>query len=695
MAGKRATDKRKVADGERARPSGNAVDKHTETETCCVASPRAAALIFFTIIAVAFVLRWIHLLQSRASVFFNAPTADGKAYFDWSQRIVAGDWLGGEVFYQAPLYPYFLALVQLLFGGDLWGIRLTQAALGAASCGLVFLAGRAFFSTAVGAAAGLMLAVYPPAIFFDGLIQKAGIGLFWMALLLWLVGRAQQRPTAARWAGAGAVLGALCLTRENALLLIPVIALWLLLRFSDRSRTRRMAWIASLAGGLTAALLPVGLRNLAVGGEFALTTSQAGSNFYIGNNPNAYGIYIPLRRARGGAAWERDDATVLARQAVGRELTPREVSRYWFSRSWEFIRDRPGAWLTLLARKLMFTLNAYEIPDSQDQYFYHTFCPLIRSLGFAGHFGVLFPLATAGIVLTWRRRRELWLLYAASATIIAGVAMFFVFARYRFPLVAILVLFAGAAVTEGCAAFKAGRFARLTIALAALIAAAAFSNQPPGRIDKDSQMAVSHMNTAVSLADLERFEESLQHGRAAIEIQPRIVEAYVALGRAYMGLGQPQRAVEEFERALAIWPDYVSALVHIGRARIQQRRWQEAADALRRAMKLDPRDRDAKLERAWLLAVCPQASLRDGAAAAAMVQPMCARDGPLRGQPRPLDVLAAAYAELGRFDEAVSSARRALAAAKSDPRKHDSLAAEIERRIELYESGRPYRLPEN
>ena len=130
MARRRVTDKRGVADGTGPQWPSNVAQNHAEPKTRCVASPRAAALTCFAIIALAFVLRWIHLLQSRASVFFNSPTADGKAYFDWSQRVVAGDWLGGEVFYQAPLYPYFLALVQLLLGGDLWGIRLTQAALG-------------------------------------------------------------------------------------------------------------------------------------------------------------------------------------------------------------------------------------------------------------------------------------------------------------------------------------------------------------------------------------------------------------------------------------------------------------------------------------------------------------------------------------------------------------------------------------
>lgn len=693
MTQERAKANRRDSDGARTPAARPDAAIRPEAESRDGSSTRTVALLFFGITAVAFILRWVHLLQSRASVFFDTPTADGKAYFDWSQRIVAGDWLGGEVFYQAPLYPYFLGLVQLLVGHELWCVRLTQAAVGAASCGLIFLAGRAFFSTAVGVAAGIMLAAYPPAIFFDGLIQKAGVGLFWMTLMLWLIARAQKRPTAAGWAVAGAVLGLLCLTRENALLLLPVLVLWLALRFRDRRFAQRTRWIAAFAGGMAAALLPVGVRNLAVGGEFSLTTSQAGSNFYIGNNPDAYGIYVPLKRGRGDASRERDDAVALAEDALGRELSPGEVSSYWFGRSWEYIRGQPGAWLVLLGRKFMFTLNAYEIPDSQDQYFYETFCPLIRRLGWAGHFGVLFPLGAAGLVLAWPRRRDVWVLYAALATIIVGVAAFFVFARYRFPLVPLLTIFAAAALVEGYAAVAARRYARVAIAASVLAATAVFSNLPPGRIDKDAQIAMSHTNTAITLADLRRYQEAIQHGQAAIDIQPRIVEAYVALGRAHAGLGQPRLAIQELRRALAIWPDYASALFYAGRTYIQLGRWNDAAAALRRAVQLDPGNPETKLEWAWLLATCPDGSLRDGATAAAMVDPLCAPHGPLHGRPRGLDVLAAAYAEQGRFDDAIKTARRAFDLAGNDLTEHDSLRDQIAERIKLYESGRPHRLP--
>ena len=55
------------------------------------------------------------------------------------RRLAGGDWVGTEVFYQAPLYPYFLGVLYSAFGHSLWVVRLVQAAVGAGSCALLGL----------------------------------------------------------------------------------------------------------------------------------------------------------------------------------------------------------------------------------------------------------------------------------------------------------------------------------------------------------------------------------------------------------------------------------------------------------------------------------------------------------------------------------------------------------------------------
>src|SRR5213594_5250843 len=117
------------------------------------------ALVVF---AVAFTLRIIHIRQMRNAPFFTLLMGDAHGYDEWAQRIAGGDWIGRDVFYQAPLYPYFLAFIYRIAGHSTILVRIVQAVIGSCSCVLVAAAARRLFSMPAGVLAGLMLAIYAP-----------------------------------------------------------------------------------------------------------------------------------------------------------------------------------------------------------------------------------------------------------------------------------------------------------------------------------------------------------------------------------------------------------------------------------------------------------------------------------------------------------------------------------------------------
>src|SRR5712691_5560956 len=139
------------------------------------------------IFATALAVRLVHVWQIRASPFFSVLMGDSHGYDDWAQRIAGGDWIGREVFYQAPLYPYLLGVIYAIGGRSLLLVRIIQVIIGSASCALLGLAASRLFSRRAGIVAGLMLALYAPAIFFDGLLQKSVIDVFFLCLVLWLL----------------------------------------------------------------------------------------------------------------------------------------------------------------------------------------------------------------------------------------------------------------------------------------------------------------------------------------------------------------------------------------------------------------------------------------------------------------------------------------------------------------------------
>ncbi|MDG2050362.1 MAG: glycosyltransferase family 39 protein [Myxococcota bacterium] len=395
----------------------------------------AAAGVF----ALALMLRLVFLHQIESLPFLSQPVVDGLFLDTWAREIASGEWWGNEVFYQAPGYPYFLAMVYSLFGDSLWRAHQIQMGVGALSCVFMYFAASRFFDRRVGLVAALILAIYPPALFFDSLIQKAGLGLLLICIFLFLVALFQETPSVRRAFFCGIALALLGLTRENALIFLAVVPLWIGLRFSNFSRVLRLRWAASFVIGAAILLSVVGLRNYFVGETFALTSSNFGTNFYIGNHSGADGLYSPLVPGRQSPQFEGLDARLLAEAAEGRALSAGEVSQHWLSEGIGFIREEPVEWLAQIAFKSLLTVNATEVPDSQDFYAYAEASALLGCLMQWMNFGIIMPFALMGIMLAWPRGRDVWIHIFLPAAFAMSVVVFFVFARYRYPLVPLLL----------------------------------------------------------------------------------------------------------------------------------------------------------------------------------------------------------------------------------------------------------------
>ncbi|MBI2825145.1 MAG: tetratricopeptide repeat protein [Planctomycetia bacterium] len=674
----------------------------------------------------ALALRGLYLHELRDALPFSTLVTDGREYDGWAQRIAAGDWLGHEVFYQAPLYPYFLAVIYKIGGHHVMLARLLQAVLGATSCVLLACAGRRFVSPRVGLLAGALLAIYPPAIFFDGLIQKASLDLWLVSLLLALLGEFLTRRGGAWLAAVGIAFGALLLNRENARLLYPVIALWLLLDFRDTPLARRATWLAVFTAAAAAVLLPVGWRNYRVGGEFALTTAQVGPNFYIGNHQGASGRYESLVPGHGDPLHERADATRLAEQALGRALSPGEVSDYWLKRAFDYIRAQPGDWLRLLVWKVFLVFSAIELVDAEGIEVFAQFSWLLRGLGWFLNFGVLCPLAVLGMWATRRQWRRVALLYAMLVTLAASIAIFFVFARYRFSMVPIMVLFAAAgldALPEMIRSARAGTWWRqwgpgLLLALAAAIpanwplpqlrdvevtwftlgtgllddkrfgdAAVAFEKA----IQVKPDFAAAYYNRGLALAEERKDEEAAAQLALALRYDPQLGEAHWLLGRYLIRARRLDEAVAHFRQAVKLRPDNELAAIELARSLRAEGDALGAAGELRSAHARMPNATLVGNELAWILATHPDPQVRHGAEAVTVaehtVQKRAERE---RGKEDAglLDTLAAAYAEAGRYADAVATARRALELARAAG--NSSLAEDVASRLRLYESGQPF-----
>ncbi len=564
------------------------------------------------VFGIALAIRLAHVLAIRGAPFFTLLMGDSRGYDVWAQRIAGGDWIGSDVFYQAPLYPYFLGTLYTLVGRDLLLVRIAQAVVGACSCALLADAGRRLFSRRVGIVAGMVLALYAPAIFFDGLMQKAVLDVFFVCLVLWVIARIEsdgKRPPSGRlWLGLGLAVGGLALTRENALVLAGVILAWILVRTAPSATRLRGA--AAFVGGVALVLAPVAIRNSVVARGFYLTTSQLGPNLYIGNHASANGTYQPLRFGRATFEYEREDARALAEQALGRRLSPAEVSRYWVGRAVAFAAASPAEWLRLTARKVAMVANDTEVIDTEDQATHAEWSPPLRLFGPLGRFGVLLPLGVLGAALTWSERRRYWVLYALTFAYAGSVVLFYVFARYRYPLVPFLTLFAAVGIVGAAEAIRSALGPRLrqsrkatsakTEALsprawmttgAAVVTAAVFANWP--LVSATEMRAVSETNLSVVLLGDRRPQEAIDHARRAIEARPDYAPAYSALGAALRANNEVGEAARAYEQALTLLPGFTDARYNLGNLLLDRGDAAGAALQFEQALRDDPGSAEA------------------------------------------------------------------------------------------------------
>src|SRR5258706_5263127 len=168
------------------------------------------------ILAAAFALRLAHLAAVVDQPFFAQLAMDSQEYDRWAQEIVSGHWIGSEVFFQAPLYPYVLATVYTIAGRAFVAVYLLQIALAIFGIFALHRAARAMANERVALIAAALAAVYGPFLFYDVQLLKESLAVTVTASLLWVMAVGEG---VLGWLGAGALLGILSLLRENALLL--------------------------------------------------------------------------------------------------------------------------------------------------------------------------------------------------------------------------------------------------------------------------------------------------------------------------------------------------------------------------------------------------------------------------------------------------------------------------------------------
>ena len=380
-----------------------------------------------------------------------------------------------------------------------------------------------------------------------------------------------ERERLVHFGVAGLFLGLFAITRPNILFCLPPLMVWLYafgvpdgLAKVERARS----WLirsALVAAAVTLCVAPVTLRNWLVTDDFVLISSQGGVNFYIGNNPKSDGktAIVPGTRASWWGGFE--DTVRIAERARGRELKPSEVSDYWLEEGLAFLRAEPTAALALYWRKLRLLLDAVEISNNQNIYFFIEHTGFL-SLPIFVSFWMLAPLALAAAIRL-PRDRWWWLLNGFVVTYLASFLLFFVTARYRLPAVPCLILMASAFLVRSRDEWGGGE-RRRTLWSAALVAVllglVLLNSTPYPKVDLDGP-STGHFTLGSAFIEKKQPRKAIPHFEKSARLgDPHRSGSYLQLGALYLELGEEGKALSHFRKSI----DF------------ETRRWAEVADFL-------------------------------------------------------------------------------------------------------------------
>ncbi len=204
---------------------------------------------------------------------------------------------------------------------------------------------------------------------------------------------------------------------------------------------------------------------------------------------------------------------------------------------------------------------------------------------------------------------------------------------------------------------------------------------------REPKDGTSHRVLAMVLKEQQRRDAALEHARRATELNPSDQRAFVMLGELLLSRGKVEEGLANLRRAVELAPASRTPRRKLRRALLRTGHYRRAVEEYRVWLKIQP-NAATRTTLSMILSSCPDPGVRDGEEALAAAKRAADRVG--RDHARVLDALAAAHAELGRFERARKLAERAVTRARK--RGMNRLRMAIRRRERLYRQGKPYRL---
>lgn len=505
-----------------------------ETKPSAAPSPRALLAVFTFALAV----RFVYLLTADGPSFQD-PLIDADYYDYLGVRLASGEGFPPGPFWQPPLYPLVLGGLYSWFGHDLVWPRILQALLDATTAALVVrIAYQVVGSRAWALAAGVLVALHGTLVFYSGELLPTCLAVTATTAAIWLA--VEPGLSIRRAALSGAAVGLASLAVATSLVVVLPLA-WFAARVERKLGAVVVAAALLIAGAATVA-------NHSRSGSWIPISANGGINLYLGNAPNAE----QLVAVRPGASWEK-----LVNEPADRGITsPGGQDGYFVRKALRWCVASPVDCASGLLWKGRLLLRSKEIPRNESVEVVRRQSPVLQVLlARAGSVAfphvLLLPVAAAGLVAAFRRRRPAGRLVAWSCVALSSMpVLFFVTGRYRTALAAVLAVLAVLGA-RSVWSHRGKAWPELAAGFVVLVLAVWPAPQPVDEVPYEAEM-------------------------------------YYAVGGRRARLGDDAGAIEAWKQAVALRPGYLEAHFNLGLAYVRKERWDECAATFEKVIAIDP-----------------------------------------------------------------------------------------------------------
>ncbi len=367
-------------------------------------------------------------------------------------------WYGNKQFHQEPLYPYLIALTYKILGFDVRWVFAWQAILGTLSNVLIFLIARHYFNDLVATITGFCALLYSPLLFYEMVLLRTTLITFTGLALIYLVHIAIKRNNWRWYFGIGIAFGIALLVKSTFLLF--EFGLILLLAYHQRKSFKNLVSLLLILGsGIIISLVPIMARNATVGVPLTSISSVNSITFIFSNT----GDYQP-----GTHTFNIEHIPRIMGKTNGHFLpTVLETLK---------THDSIQSYLKQLWKKFTLIWYWYEYPNNTNFYYYRLHASILAYLPLT--FFIIAPLAIAGLLLTILRFHTLLPLFLLIGINLLTILLANEISRYRIPLVAVLLPFAGFTIYQLIDWVRTKKFIQVSITIVILVSLSLFTMRP-------------------------------------------------------------------------------------------------------------------------------------------------------------------------------------------------------------------------